>query len=305
MNVHISQFRLNFTAHNFDPHHHQRLFKLMSAVLFALVITACSPAPERIIIVPTLIILPTDTDTPTQTPGLPITPPSDTLPAIPASTYTATVVPESTLGSISPSILEVFIPVHATPQISPTITTFEQSSTVLNLQLTATALVLMLPTSSPTAIPSPTPEFIETAPQNFYVWNDTDVRECPQLSCRVIARAAARSTVTVTGITAGQEVEANNTIWYRVEYGGQNAYLYSRDVAAMPPSLAGSAPPLSTAVPPSVNIPPITGSAVCPSVSARCTELTCEQAMACLAAGNRSLDRDGDGIPCESVCVGN
>ena len=30
--------------------------------------------------------------------------------------------------------------------------------------------------------------------------------------------------------------------------------------------------------------------------------LTCEQAYVCLAEGNTRLDRDRDGIPCESLC---
>lgn len=42
----------------------------------------------------------------------------------------------------------------------------------------------------------------------------------------------------------------------------------------------------------------------CPSLSATCGELTCEQAYACLRAGKTSLDRDKDGVPCESVCPG-
>jgi len=40
----------------------------------------------------------------------------------------------------------------------------------------------------------------------------------------------------------------------------------------------------------------------CPGFSYTCKQLTCEQARACLAAGNNALDRDGDGIPCESKC---
>ncbi|MCZ7545009.1 MAG: excalibur calcium-binding domain-containing protein [Anaerolineae bacterium] len=31
---------------------------------------------------------------------------------------------------------------------------------------------------------------------------------------------------------------------------------------------------------------------------------SCEEAYACLNAGNRDLDRDGDGVPCESICPG-
>lgn len=44
----------------------------------------------------------------------------------------------------------------------------------------------------------------------------------------------------------------------------------------------------------------------CPSLSATCAQLSsCEQAIACLAAGNFRLDPDGDGVPCESLCTGD
>ncbi len=42
--------------------------------------------------------------------------------------------------------------------------------------------------------------------------------------------------------------------------------------------------------------------ALCPSLNATCSEMTCQQAYACLAAGNTRLDRDGNGVPCESIC---
>lgn len=42
----------------------------------------------------------------------------------------------------------------------------------------------------------------------------------------------------------------------------------------------------------------------CPSLSATCSQLTCSQAYACMRAGNGGLDRDNDGVPCESVCPG-
>jgi hypothetical protein len=44
--------------------------------------------------------------------------------------------------------------------------------------------------------------------------------------------------------------------------------------------------------------------ATCPNLSATCSQLTCDQAYACLRAGNSRLDRDHDGVPCENVCPG-
>lgn len=51
-------------------------------------------------------------------------------------------------------------------------------------------------------------------------------------------------------------------------------------------------------VPTEFVVPP----AVCPSLSFTCQQLaSCAQAQACLAAGNFSLDPDGDGVPCEDI----
>lgn len=45
-----------------------------------------------------------------------------------------------------------------------------------------------------------------------------------------------------------------------------------------------------------------TAPAVCPSLSFTCEQLaSCDQAKACLAAGNFSLDPDSDGVPCEDI----
>lgn len=56
---------------------------------------------------------------------------------------------------------------------------------------------------------------------------------------------------------------------------------------------------------PTQSIPPTAVEPVlvdCPSLTATCSELTCAQAYACLAAGNDSLDQDKDTVPCENVC---
>jgi len=48
------------------------------------------------------------------------------------------------------------------------------------------------------------------------------------------------------------------------------------------------------------------GLIACPSVLFTCSQLlTCQEAQACLAAGNTSLDPDSDGLPCEeNLCFG-
>lgn len=53
-----------------------------------------------------------------------------------------------------------------------------------------------------------------------------------------------------------------------------------------------------TPISPIGTVPP----AVCPSLSFTCEQLaSCEQAQACLSAGNFSLDADSDGVPCEGT----
>jgi hypothetical protein len=49
-------------------------------------------------------------------------------------------------------------------------------------------------------------------------------------------------------------------------------------------------------------ITPTSNVGVCPSTAFTCSQLfTCQEAYACLAVGNFSLDPDGDGIPCEDA----
>ncbi|MFQ3567853.1 MAG: SH3 domain-containing protein [Aggregatilineales bacterium] len=62
--------------------------------------------------------------------------------------------------------------------------------------------------------------------------------------------------------------------------------------------------PIVTAVPPVSG--PQTG-VVCPSLSFTCAQLlSCAEAFACLAAGNLSLDPEGNGIPCQqNLCIGS
>jgi len=61
--------------------------------------------------------------------------------------------------------------------------------------------------------------------------------------------------------------------------------------------------PRPTLTPTTVPIQQPAANAACPSISFTCKQLSsCEQARACLAAGNTRLDADHDGIPCETLC---
>ena len=75
------------------------------------------------------------------------------------------------------------------------------------------------------------------------------------------------------------------------------------DVATRPAITRG---PMSTR-PPVVKATsaPISGQPAgpsCPGFQYTCSELTCAQAYACLQAGNKQLDGNHDGIPCNKQC---
>lgn len=82
-----------------------------------------------------------------------------------------------------------------------------------------------------------------------------------------------------------------------------NPFTYDEPIAA--PSLAKSrtANNGTRVIKQSTSTPQ--GSLKCGSVPRYCKEMvSCAQAKAALKCGNRRLDRDGDGIPCENVCGG-
>lgn len=71
---------------------------------------------------------------------------------------------------------------------------------------------------------------------------------------------------------------------------------------AAPPLPSKSSKPAATPMVAPLSPQPSSGGS-CPNVGATCSQLSsCAEARACLAAGNTSLDRDHDGVPCESLC---
>lgn len=156
----------------------------------------------------------------------------------------------------------------------------------------------------------------------IYTTNAANARECPRLYCDVIVTLVAGEELDGVTLVEGDAVENNNQ-WWQVAYNGQEVYVHTSLISqvegqtsttittTVPSAPSNPAPtpvpaqPQQPVVQPTAPISPVPPSgAVCPSTSARCTEMTCEQAYACLAAGNRTIDRDGDGVPCESICPG-
>jgi uncharacterized protein YgiM (DUF1202 family) len=142
----------------------------------------------------------------------------------------------------------------------------------------------------------------------FYVIGNgrVNARETTNTNSGVVDTLPYGSSVEVVGEVTGENV-SGSTVWYEVLINGEVAYIHGSLLGhTLPPTLQ---PQQSTPLP---NVAPIiqptlvppTANNICPNLSANCSELTCTQAYACLAAGNGGLDRDNDGIPCESVCGG-
>jgi hypothetical protein len=77
-------------------------------------------------------------------------------------------------------------------------------------------------------------------------------------------------------------------------------------IPTLTPTLRPTRTPRPTAIPAEIPQPTAQqqNAAACPSSGITCSQLTCAQAYACLAAGYTKLDADHDGKPCESQCGG-
>ncbi|MCL4248086.1 MAG: excalibur calcium-binding domain-containing protein [Anaerolineae bacterium] len=247
---------------------------------------------------------------PTRTPTL--TPPPATHAAFqPVATRTPPPEPTPTVTS-SPSATVEIVAVVATE--SPT------------SQPTATPrpTVTKTPAPEPTINPTPyrmmtaearaaeiagtqsaqlTPTVILTPVTNttlYYITADARARRCPDTSCDIIGLFQAGARIRVDGVAIGGRVSGNAN-WYRTQWTtGEVVYVHVSLVSASAPPTTAPIQAFSSGSQPSQP----NQSAGCPSTSFTCSQLTCDQAYACVAAGNRSLDRDRDGVPCESVCPG-
>lgn len=154
----------------------------------------------------------------------------------------------------------------------------------------------------PATIPATPAAVLTLPPTTYYTTSEARLRSCPRLDCNIITTVAAGTSLVVNGQIEGDTATTSSRIWYLTTINGQEAYVYSALVSQTAPVSvsSGSSGSSNIAVPPPSN----NSGASCPSLSATCPNLTCAQAYACLAAGNNSLDRDDDGMPCESVCNG-
>jgi hypothetical protein len=251
--------------------YYYRLFWL----LFLLICSSCTPAAPVLVEIPTRAVLPTATTTPTETPSLTNTP-------LPSETPTL-------------NLLETQV-----AQLNATNAAAQMTLAVFQATPTATLTVALTPTLTITTALTPSgtsPGVVPMQPVLVYAKSVANLRTCPHRDCEQIAQLQSSEAVMATGTIEGEAINTGKPLWYRVDYGGRALYVYGELVS---PNAPATNPPIFA--PPVSTIPPPVGSVGCPSLSATCSMMTCEQAYACLAAGNASLDRDHDGVPCESVC---
>lgn len=138
-----------------------------------------------------------------------------------------------------------------------------------------------------------------------------NARTCAKVTCDIVARLPKGTVIEVTEVVQGDKFNGK-TEWLKFSYNGRTAYVHGSlaklAAGALPPvttTTGGSSTgnsttavvPVPTEAP--VSQPPAQTQLVCGNCSSMSS---CDQAMACLAAGNGRLDGDGDGIPCESIC---
>ncbi|MFN8450279.1 MAG: hypothetical protein U0521_17255 [Anaerolineae bacterium] len=152
------------------------------------------------------------------------------------------------------------------------------------------------PTATPNAslTPSPTitltltptnapPPVVAMQPQVIYIRSTADLRGCASRDCGPAAQLPEGATLMATGTTQGEAIDGVNALWYRVDYSGRELYVYSQLISLSPPTPVPVAVSPPTSAP--IIAPPPVSLGSCPSLSASCSELTCDQAYACLAAG--------------------
>jgi hypothetical protein len=136
------------------------------------------------------------------------------------------------------------------------------------------------------------------------------VRAEPNTTSTIITTLRYNATLDVVGAVEGAKV-SGSTLWYEVNVNGTAGYIHSSLVKVSGASGSGTNSGGTTSSDTSQAIEPAPMSVVPPSTGVSCGGATtckqmasCEQAYACLAAGRSSLDRDKDGVPCESICPG-
>ncbi len=126
------------------------------------------------------------------------------------------------------------------------------------------------------------------------------VRAEANTSSDVIATLRYNDAVTVLEVVDGARV-SGSTVWYRIDVNGETGYIHSSLVDTAVPSDVSSGGGTNSRG--GVSSAPSGGTSTLSCGT--CSQMaSCDQAYQCLAAGHGRLDRDKDGVPCESNCPG-
>lgn len=148
---------------------------------------------------------------------------------------------------------------------------------------------------------------IVTAQDTYYInVRSAKVRAEASTKAAVVVTLRRGDPVTVLGSVEGTRVSGSTT-WYHIQSGSSEGYIHSSLVTNHAPAAPVSTPVATTA--------PIvssggsesggsSGGASCGGATTCSQMASCDQAYACLAAGLSRLDRDHDGVPCETICPG-
>lgn len=132
-------------------------------------------------------------------------------------------------------------------------------------------------------------------------------RSCPKVSCSIITTLPKGTVIDVIETVEGDKFNGI-TKWLHIKYNGKDAYVHASLASATSeaaPASGGGNSSGSGSGSTTVDAVPTQPPAAPPQslTCGTCSEMSsCAQAQACLAAGVSRLDRDGDGIPCESIC---
>lgn len=137
----------------------------------------------------------------------------------------------------------------------------------------------------------------------FYVLRTANARRCPETACEIVTVLEAGETFGAYGLAFGEMVGTSNQ-WYQTKLLLDQQIAYVHSSLVIEESLVSQPVQAQVQQPLDAPVQQSSGGVSCGGASTCGEMVSCEQARACLAAGNGRLDRDSDGVPCEDICTG-
>lgn len=236
--------------------------------------------------------LPTETFTATASLTPTSTEPAEQQAVIPATTQIPT---ERAIETETTTATPTATPSHtSTATATETLTPSPSSTATATMTVSPSSTITDTPTRTPGPSQTPVP-VVTVMRETYYARSSANLRACPRTTCDIMGQTASGTSLDVTGVTTGEAVNSGNAGWYRVNWRGQEAYIYSGLVSTSPLPTAAPAPvqqPQAPAQAPAAQQGQSTRRpANCDE--ARAMGLTAEQ-----AAQWPHLDRDRDGVAC-------